>query len=257
MITVTFIDETTSEPIGTVDLPVENLPETFEVETTLTLGDARWSVMHADPATKAEFASSGKLTLRLHRIEMVDLSDLLYSLPSICDRLPGTEGTPPSADDLVLAEDDWRQFELVSGAFSEQTEAEIAAIRVIHEQQSDGVGWKKTHVRRRPDPPIASTLSRQDISRAFGKGEFAGVCFGRSTITSGFSFSSGDLRCYGIEEDGAVILLGIAHGTADEATAEALVRLAHEFDLELVQWCRCVRARWDDPPFVPMLIGAV
>ena len=76
---------------------------------------------HADPATKAEFAGSGKLTLRLHRIETVDLSDLLYSLPSICDRLPGTEGTPRSTDDLVLAEDDWRQFELVSGAFSEQT----------------------------------------------------------------------------------------------------------------------------------------
>ena len=33
-ITVTFIDETTAETIGTVDLPVTNLPDTFELETT-------------------------------------------------------------------------------------------------------------------------------------------------------------------------------------------------------------------------------
>jgi hypothetical protein len=36
-ITVTFVDETTSKTIATVDLPVENLLDTFELENHLGL----------------------------------------------------------------------------------------------------------------------------------------------------------------------------------------------------------------------------
>ena len=155
-ITVTFIDETTSGTIAIVDLPTANLPDTFELETTINLGDSQWSVMHADPRSKEDFARSGQLTLRLHKIEMVNLSDILYSLPSICDRLPAVEDATPSADDLVLAEDDWRQFELVSRAFSAETGAEIDAIRVIQEQEP------KRRVEDDPCPQAARSPHRLD-----------------------------------------------------------------------------------------------
>ena len=256
-IAVTFIDDATSESIGSVDLPLANLPDTFELETTLHLGDADWSVVDAEPRTKPEFLGTGKLVLRLRKVEKVDLSDILYSLPSICDRLPAVLDSVPDGDDVVLAEDDWRQVELISRVFAAETDAEIAAIRAIHDQERVSVGWKKIHVRRRPDPPIASVLSREDIEEAFGVATFRGVCFGDSPIAGGFSFRSGELECYGIEEDGAVTVLAFGQGKADETSVEALSRLAHKFDLELVYWCRCVRAAWGDPLFRQLLTGAV
>jgi hypothetical protein len=162
--------------------------------------------------------------------------------------------TPGDAD-LILAEDDWRQFELVSRAFAGDSGAEIAAIRAIHEKESAGVGWRKIHARKRPDPPIASTLDREDIDEACGGVTFRGVCFENWPIAAGFSFSSGNLKCYGIDEDGRVSVLGIAQVGAEDEAVEALAWLAHVFDLELIHWCRCLRVAWDDQLFRQMLTG--
>jgi hypothetical protein len=254
-VTVTFIDEATSEPFATVDLPPADLPETFELETTLHLGNAEWSVVSAEPQTRAEYTRSGKLTLRLRRIEMVNPADLLFSLPSICDRIPGLGDTPLAGDELALAEDDWRQFEFVSRAFAAEADSEIASIRAIHEQDRTGSGWRRIHVRKRPDPPIASDLTLADIDRAFGGVTFRGVAYhGAGTrIASGFSFDAGGFRCYGIEEGGKVTVLGIAE-VAGGASAEGLARLAREVDLDLVHWCRCARVGWDEPLFAELLV---
>jgi hypothetical protein len=85
----------------------------------------------------------------------------------------------PAGDDLVLAEGDRRRFERVSRAFAAESDAEIAAIRAIHENESASVGWKKIHVSERPDPPIASTLSRMDIDEALGGVTFRGGAYPR------------------------------------------------------------------------------
>ncbi len=238
-ISVTFIDDASSTTIAALELPIANLPETFDRESTVRLGDDDWAVVSARPRTKPEFGGSGKLVLHLRRLEQVNPSDLLYSLPSICDRLPTVSDTPPGAGDLALYEDDWRQFEFVSRVFAADADAEIAAIRAIHENESDGVGWKKIHVRKRPDPPIVSTLSRADINRAFGNATFRGVCVAGSVVVAGYSFQAGDFQCYGIEKNGAISVLGIASVAAGEEVVDTLARLAEEFDLELIHWCRC------------------
>ena len=166
-------------------------------------------------------------------------------------------------DECSLAEDDWRQFELVSRQFAAETDTEIEAIRRIHEQESAGVGWRKTHVRCRPDPPIAAALTRKDINRAFGgMVTFRGVSYhgAGSPIVSGYSFKASDgLQCYGTEQDGRVTVLGIVQDTAASPptrSADAIVEIAREFDLELVHWCRCGRAAWDTPLFRQLLLGA-
>jgi hypothetical protein len=69
-----------------------------------------------------------------------------YSLPSICDRQPAAENISPGGDSLVLAEDERRQFERTSRALAVQSDAEIAAIRAIHESESASDGWKRMHV---------------------------------------------------------------------------------------------------------------
>ncbi len=153
---------------------------------------------------------------------------------------------------IVLAEDDWRQLELVSRALAAESDAEIASIRAIHEQERASVGWRKLHVRKRPDPPIVSALTLDAIDRAFGGLTFGGVSFGGSLIVSGFSFRGDGLQCYGTVEAGKVTVLGIDQ-VLPEPLGDALAGIAREFDLDLVHWCRCARVSWDDPLFRQLL----
>lgn len=262
-IAVTFIDDATGAAFGNTELPPTDLPESFEIETTLHLGDVDWSVVHAEPRTRQEYTKSGSLTLRLRRVEKIDINKILFSLPSICDRLAEVGQDALVGDECVLAEDDWRQLELVSRQFAAESDAEIEAIRRIHEHENAGVGWREVHVRRRPDPPIAAPLTRKDIDRVFGgRVLFRGVSYrdASSPIVSGYSFRAADgLQCYGIEEGGRVTVLGIVQDASTSPparSAEALAQIAREFDLDLVHWCRCGRASWDALLFRQLLLGA-
>ena len=261
-VAVTFIDDATDSVFATTKMPPAGLPESFEIETTLHLGDADWSVVDAVPRTRPEYSKSGVLTLRLRRVEKVDLSNILFSLPSICDHIAAVGGGALSGDECILAEDDWRQFELVSRQFATESVAEIEAIRRIHEQERAEVGWRKIHVRRRPDPPIAAPLTLKDVDRVFGGGvTFRGVsfCGAGSPIVSGYSFRAADgLQCYGTAEDGRVTVLGVVQNapvSPPTRSADALTEIAREFDLDLVHWCRCGRASWDNPLFRLLLVG--
>src|SRR5439155_20221669 len=100
--------------------------------------------------------------------EKVDPRSILFSLPSICDYIPPLGDEPLSGGELQLADDDWRQLELVDQEFAAEADAEIAAIRRIHENASAGMGWREIHVRLRPDPPIRGMLTVQDVDHACG-----------------------------------------------------------------------------------------
>lgn len=260
-IAVTLIDDATGAPFATTEMPPADLPESFEVETILHLGEADWSVIHAEPSTRPEYTKSGTLVLRLRRVEQVNLSDILFSLPSICDRLPAVGVAPLAGDECVLHEDDWRQFEFVSRQLAVESDAEIAAVRRIHEEEHASVGWRKLHVRRRPDPPITTPLTRGRLDHAFGGLSFRGVNFrgASSPIVSGFSFRAADgLECYGAEDEGRVTVLGIVQDvpvSPPVKSADALELIAREFDLDLVHWCRCVRVSPGIPLFRHMLLG--
>jgi hypothetical protein len=59
MVSVTLIDDDTTETTPTFDLPIDNLPDTFEIETTLHLRDDDWSIVQADPQSMPDFTRSG------------------------------------------------------------------------------------------------------------------------------------------------------------------------------------------------------
>lgn len=260
-ITVLFIDDQTGAAIAKTELAPADVPESFAVDTTLHLGDTDWSVVHAEPATREECTRSGSLTLRLHRIEKIDPATILFSLPSICARLAAIGAGLLQGDELLMAEDDWRQVELVSRQFAAEAEAEIQAIRTIHEQEWTGVAWRNLHVRTRPDPPIAAPLTRADVARYFGGVAFRGVAYrgDDGPIESGFSFTAGDgFQGYGVEEDGGVTVFGIVQHTPappPERSIDALVEMAREFDLLLVDWCRCALVAPDRQLFRQVLLG--
>ncbi|MGN6544733.1 MAG: hypothetical protein ACTHK7_06775 [Aureliella sp.] len=95
---ITFIEDATGAAMGTCKMPPEQLPESFELETTLHLDDAYWSVVHAEPRTRQEYTESGSLTLRLRKIEKIAPETVSFSQLDITEKFD---------DNLSLGVDDW------------------------------------------------------------------------------------------------------------------------------------------------------
>jgi len=97
-VTVTLIDDATGAAFATTTMPSADLPESFEIETTLHLGEADWSVVHAEPRTRAEYTRSGSLTLRLRKVERIATEAISFSQLDITERF---------GDDQRLGKDEW------------------------------------------------------------------------------------------------------------------------------------------------------
>lgn len=256
---ITFIDDATGECFGVTEMPPADLPESFEIDTTLHLGNEDWSVVDAQPKTRVEFAKSMNLTLRLRRIETMDPNDILYSLPSICDAIPGVNDQPLSGDEFVLAEDDWRQLELVSNELAQDVDDEIEKIRLIHENAAAKVGWRKIHVRTKPELPLACDLGLADLANALDVNvKSSGLAYrgASSPIADGYAFHSNGLTVYGVAPNSKVQAIAFGEYSDQSPDAESIGRLrslANELNLDLVSWCRCARVRPNDPLFDSLL----
>lgn len=95
---VTLVDDATGRVFEATKMWPNELPESFELATTLHLGEADWSVVHAEPRTRDEYTKSGSLTLWLCKIEMVATDSLMFSQVDITERFD---------DNLTLGADDW------------------------------------------------------------------------------------------------------------------------------------------------------
>jgi hypothetical protein len=108
LIEVTLVDAKSGQRFSTTELPVDQLPETFELSTTMHIGADDWRVERADPIDRAGYVASGRLTLVLRKTESVDPSKVLFSLPTLEDALPPMR-EPDSSSAYEMHEDDWRQ----------------------------------------------------------------------------------------------------------------------------------------------------
>src|SRR5688500_10919644 len=71
--------------------------------------------------------------------KMVDPRTPLFSLATISDALPANDPAKPGANNLVLHEDDWRQFEAVSASCLHDGKAELADIQRIFREKINGL----------------------------------------------------------------------------------------------------------------------
>lgn len=95
---MTLIDDATGAAFATTRMRPADLPESFEIATTLHLGEADWSVVHAEPRTRAEYTASGSLTLRLRKVEKIAAEAISFSQLDITERF---------GDNLSLGRDEW------------------------------------------------------------------------------------------------------------------------------------------------------
>src|SRR6266511_1286637 len=136
VVEVVFLDADTNEMIGRSVLPAEQLPDSFEPDTTVQIGDSTWSVERAEPPTAARFRPARKLTLSLRRVHLVPARDILYSLPTICDLLPSVGDARHDDGRFEMLEDDWRQVEMAHADLTDVVEPRLRAIPAISDHHT-------------------------------------------------------------------------------------------------------------------------
>ncbi|MEQ8789256.1 MAG: hypothetical protein RIC55_23380 [Pirellulaceae bacterium] len=259
-IEVTLIDDSTGETIGVMKASPDDLPASFDRETTLHLGDADWLVVDASCTTRAAYTRRGKLMLRLRRIESIPFKDILYTTPTLFDPLPQFDASPLDGDEFVLAsDDDWRQVEFVSHQLGQVVLEEIAQILRIHETASEGIGWRELHIRRRPEAPLVCDLSIDELLRALQVAKPEGVTYwgAKGRIRDGYSLTTHDgLKLYGLAPRGRVEVIALGCGVDEHEDGQSVGRLATlagDLQLDLVDWPRCGRVLPGDPWFDAIL----
>ena len=82
---VRFFEQGTSEPFAMSDMPPEQLPESFVVDTMMHIGEDNWSVVRAEPSSRAEAAVHGRLDLHLNKVVQMAPQSISYSQVDITE----------------------------------------------------------------------------------------------------------------------------------------------------------------------------
>ncbi|PTL78310.1 hypothetical protein [Vitiosangium sp. GDMCC 1.1324] len=250
-IQVRFVDAATGQSIGEAQLPVENLPQSFEAATTLRIGEKSYEVVSASPMTAREFRATGtlRITMREVKIETMDTQKILYSLPTIAEELPAIEegSTKLGKEVLELHEDDWRQVELVALTLESSIETDLRAIAQIHQKHREGPGFNALHIREAVPAPMEGTwLTLLELRSTLGESAswFEGLAFRgvAGLVAGGFAVKlPSGLTLYGTQKGGRIDVLALqrpASGANLEGDARMLAALASRTQLCLIDWCR-------------------
>lgn len=253
-IEIVFIDEASELEIARTVLDPEQLPETFALSTTVTLGGEDWTVVAADPVTRSAIERVGqvRLTVKVKRpATKIDPHAIQFSMPTICDPLPVPDPAVSLADIrvFVIDEDLWRDVEWVPGRHAADVEANFAAISAIRAVASGP--FPKLHLRESPLAPLTGAgLSVAHVAAALGPSaeQLDGVvieALGAGFIAGGFAFRlPDDAFIYGYCENGEVAVLGLQREGARASLPgglAGLMRLMRSSDADLIVWPYCER----------------
>ena len=123
-VTVSIIDDANGTILASAKIANDDLPDTFGIDTTLHIGNDNWSVVHADPLNKIEFKKSGKLTLRLRKITMVNPKELSFSQVDIIDQFD---------DNAKLGPDVWIETKPLNAKIENPETAGLPSINATSE----------------------------------------------------------------------------------------------------------------------------
>jgi len=256
---LTFIDDADGEIFGESVVESDALPESFQADTVLHIGEDDWSVLEAEPMTRREYEASGRLVLRLRRLAVVDPREVLYSLPTLANELPPTDGPLLDGSELLLHGDDWRQIEFVTRAEEALVEKELDVVAQIYRDAQVEDGFQAIHLRRRLEEPLRGVrLTLDELRAALPRAKESRVVIETSSqcVRGSFSFFvTPPLILYGQSVADRVTVLAAAIVRHDASTPghAAIRELAEAQDLLLVDWCRCRKAASSDPSFEALL----
>lgn len=256
---VEFINAKDNSVIAVSEMKPEQLPESFAINTTLELKNGKWWVDSADPIEKSKFIKTGKLKVVLSPIVMMPPGDILFSLATISDDIGSVAGDAlPSEKILALHEDDWRQVEFVSQGFTPEIQQEFADIKSVYQNESDGIGFKKVHVRKRiPSPFDNQQIALSDLEAVFQpKEKLQAVGFQRTrgTIPNSFAWKlDSKLILWGVTDNNTKILRLCLLREPQPESIPRLCRTFESFNTEqkliLVDWRKVTSIASDTAAF--------
>lgn len=245
-IEVHFYEGKGSTPFAVSNIPVDQLPDTFEINTVMHLGQDDWQVTAAEPAQKSTFKTTGKLDLYLTKREVLqmDPQEILYSLPTINHELPEVQDIQSLENIAIFHEDDWRQFEFVAQEYESLIEDEFDGIDKIYENYSKGSAFKHLHLRKSIAKPLQNNKLTLDSLENYFKiiKKYDGVTFQgyAAVVVDGFAFQiEGGWLLWGqLAGDGNIATLNLAQ--MQEANVPAISNIVDLFlgknKLFLIDW---------------------
>lgn len=237
IVTVEFIENGSENPFAISEVPIDQLPDTFELETDLEIRGEHWKVVQAFPQNKEDFGKTGKLRIILDRIQMIDPRELLFSLPTVNAEMPETENV--SIGNLfVIHEDDWRQDEFVSKKYNLEIKQELKAIIEIYEKHKVGVGFKEIHIRKLINQPLVDkNIEIKEFSQLLNitrRSNGFGLAGGGKVI-NGFAFQTASgTTFYGQTNNELITVLCVQ---SNENSIREIEQIAQKYELVFINWC--------------------
>jgi hypothetical protein len=172
--------------------------------------------------------------------------DLLYPMPTLNDAVPTALGPPVPAEGCYqMHEDDWRQFEFVSGAFAAEIASDIAAIDKIWKEQSVPLGegntaFRRIHVRQKIPQPLDIPMSPADLEKLFGGRASSMTLMGYDKVLRDvYAIRLKNVIVYAVIHADRMTTLGLEPEDRFVIAGDAGDRLEQfvtEHDLRLVHW---------------------
>lgn len=240
-ITVEFINAADGSTIGISKMPLSQLPDSFEIATTMELRNEQWSIASAAPSNKSEFSKSKTLKLTMHKVEMVNPADINYTLPSISAELPPIKTDAEfKAPNFELREDDWRQLEFLPKSSLSKMKIEISHIKDIWENHSKTIDntfntFSKLHIRTNIGiPPV--DISLQKLSSLLEVDQIQNLTVGSSDafVDGGFSLNINTHVVFGTVKGDKIQSLCLNVINQDSETT--INKIVSSFNLTFINW---------------------
>ena len=241
-IKVQFIDSSNGSVIGVSEMPPEQLPETFEIQTTMHLNDEDWSIQEAIPANKKDFLQSKNLTLKMSKVEKMNPNDIWYTTPTISNEFPQTiKKTEKTENDISIHEDDYRQREFLNVNSNIQINEEFEVIKDIwsnHSKKSEEYTlFKNCHVRKTIGLSNLS-IDFNELQTILNSNSVGQVIINGESLKNGFSLNTEDTKYFGTLNGENVTELCVSQW--NDNTTNEILKINKKYNLLFVDWSNCI-----------------
>jgi hypothetical protein len=169
--------------------------------------------------------------------ESFNQNNLLYSLPTIENKLCEIKQVTGRSASFITHEDNWRQIEFINNIFQDKIQIQITEIDNIYRDFRKGIGFEKVYVRNLIEDPfdgIDLSLERlkEELQITSNGTDFS--FYNESVAVNGFCFILADRTIiYGVTQNNQVKYLCLENCST---ISNGIKSFARKYNLTIVDW---------------------